>query len=250
MLHELNTIGIALSAEKDYNHLLELILVKAMDMTNADGGTFYLKCDEDKLEFIILHNRSLKLHRGGTSGKPIEYQPIPLRDSDGKPNDKMVVTWVGLNKKTANIVNAYTVSEFDFSGTRSFDKKMNYHSISFLTVPMINHENELIGVLQLINAMDENTDSIVPFTHMDQRLIESLASQAAVILNNQNLLKAEKELFNSFIRLIAAAIDEKSPYTAEHCRRVPLLVNMLADAVCSINKGPFKDFSMDRGGKI
>ena len=135
-------------------------------------------------------------------------------------------------------------SDLDFSGTRNFDKKTGYRSKSFLTVPMKNHENEIIGVLQLINAADPRTGEIVPFSSSDQRLAESLASQAAIALTNRLLINHLEYLFESFINLINAAIDDKSPYTAGHCERVPLLTMMLAEAVNNCKVGPLRDFSM------
>ena len=244
LLRELNEIGIALSAEKDHARLLELILVKAMEITNADGGTLYTCTDDQHLKFEILHNHSLKIHKGGISGEEISFTPIALYDDEGKPNNYMVAACAVVNGKTVNIPDAYASEEFDFSGTRSFDNKMGYRSTSFLTVPMTNHENDIIGVLQLINAMEKGTNKIIPFSALDQQVVESLASQAAVTITNKALIDAQRNLFDSFIQLIADAIDEKSPYTAGHCRRVPVLTNMLAKAVNNIDKGPLKDFSM------
>ncbi|GJM05073.1 MAG: HD family phosphohydrolase [marine bacterium B5-7] len=244
LLRELNEIGIALSAEKDHDRLLELILVKAMEITNADGGTLYTRTDDQRLNFEILHNRSLNIHKGGTSGEEISFYPIALYDDEGKPNTHMVAANAVISGKTVNIPDAYDSEEFDFSGTRSFDNKMGYRSTSFLTVPMTNHENENIGVLQLINAVDIDSKKIIPFSLLEQQLVESLSSQAAVTITNKALIDAQKNLFDSFIQLIADAIDEKSPYTAGHCRRVPVLTNMLADAVNKIDRGPLKDFNM------
>lgn len=244
LLRELNEIGIALSAEKDHDRLLELILVKAMEITNADGGTLYTRSDDQRLNFEILHNRSLNIHKGGTSGEEISFYPIALYDDEGKPNTHMVAANAVISNKTVNIPDAYHSEEFDFSGTRNFDNKMGYRSTSFLTVPMTNHENENIGVLQLINAMEPDSNKIIPFSLLEQQLVESLSSQAAVTITNRALIDAQKNLFDSFIQLIADAIDEKSPYTAGHCRRVPVLTNMLADAVNKIDRGPLKDFSM------
>lgn len=241
LLRELNKIGIALSAEKDHDRLLELILVKAIEITNADGGTLYSRTDDDRLKFEILHNRSLNIHKGGTSGEEITFYPIALYDDEGNANDHMVAACAVISGETVNIPDAYASEEFDFSGTRSFDNKTGYRSISFLTVPMTNHENDIIGVLQLINAIDQTTNEVVPFSVLDQQLVESLASQAAVTITNKTLINAQKNLFDSFIQLIADAIDEKSPYTAGHCRRVPVLTNMLALAVNKIDKGPLKD---------
>lgn len=244
LLRELNKIGIALSAEKDHDRLLELILVKAMELTNADGGTLYSRTDDNHLKFEILHNRSLDIHKGGTSGEEITFYPISLYDDEGNPNDHMVAACAVTRAQTVNIPDAYTNEEFDFSGTRSFDNKTGYRSTSFLTVPMTNHENDIIGVLQLINAIDKDTEKVISFSSLDQQLVESLASQAAVTITNKNLIDAQKNLFDSFIQLIADAIDEKSPYTAGHCRRVPVLTNMLALAVNKIDRGPLKDFKL------
>jgi HD-GYP domain-containing protein (c-di-GMP phosphodiesterase class II) len=244
LLRELNKIGIALSAEKDHARLLELILVKAMEITNADGGTLYSRTDDQHLKFEILHNRSLDIHKGGTSGEEITFYPIALYDDEGKPNNHMVAASAVIGGETVNIPDAYASEEFDFSGTRSFDNKTGYRSTSFLTVPMTNHENDIIGVLQLINAIDPVTKEVIPFSDLDQQLVESLASQAAVTITNKNLIDAQKNLFDSFIQLIADAIDEKSPYTAGHCRRVPVLTNMLAMAVNKVDKGPLKDFKL------
>ncbi len=145
---------------------------------------------------------------------------------------------------TVNIADAYTADGFDFTGTRNFDKKTGYRSKSFLTVPMANHENEIIGVLQLINAQDPKTGEIVPFSPSNQRLAESLASQAAIALTNRMLINQLENLFESFINLINSAIDEKSPYTGGHCQRVPALTMMLAEAVNETSSGPLSDFQM------
>lgn len=245
LLRELNEIGIALSAEKDHDRLLELILVKAMGITNSDGGTLYVCTNEKSLKFEILHNHSLALHKGGTSGEEILLPPISLYDDEGNANNKMVAAYAVNSEQTVNIEDAYENEDFDFSGTRNFDKKMGYRSTSFLTVPMTNHEHDIIGVLQLINTIDKNTKKIISFSALDQQLIESLASQAAVTITNKTLINAQKNLFDSFIQLIATAIDEKSPYTAKHCRRVPVITGMLADATNKIDRGPLKDFSMN-----
>ncbi len=245
LLKELSDIGVALSAEKDHERLMEMILLRAMDITNADGGTLYLMDETNKeLMFEIMHNHSLKLHQGGKSSKPIQFYPIPLYDEDEKPNYVNVAACVALNSEVLNIKDAYEDEQFDFSGTRKFDSKMSYRSQSFLTVPLCKDKDEVIGVLQLINAIDRKTNMVKEFSVLDQQLVGSLASQAAVAITNKNLLESQKNLFDAFIKLIAVAIDEKSPHTGEHCLRVPVITNMLARAVCDIDKGPFKDFNM------
>jgi len=249
LLKELTDIGVLLSAEKDHNRLLELILRKAMALTNADGGTLYTRADENHLEFEIMITESLKIYTGGASGRSIEFYPIALYDRDNNPNTHMVASWAVLKGETVNIEDAYTDKQFDFSGTREFDKKTGYRSKSFLTVPMTNHENENIGVLQLLNAINPESGAICAFSSLDQQVVESLASQAAVTVTNRSLIDAQKNLFDAMIQLIANAIDEKSAYTGGHCRRVPALTNMIADAACRIDHGPLKDFHMDEDDK-
>lgn len=243
-LERLNAIGIALSVEKDNNRLLEMILLGAKEITNADGGTLYTVTDDDHLKFEIMSNKTLNIAMGGTTGKDIPFLPLPLYLEDGSPNLTTVAAYATLNDKTVNIANAYEAQDFDFSGTRKFDEKTGYHSQSFLTIPMKNHESEVIGVLQLINAIDVDTNQIIPFSAANQSLVESLASQAAVAMTNHNLIEGLKGLFEAFIELIAEAIDQKSPYTGGHCKRVPELTMMLAQAAINTKTGPLKDFNL------
>lgn len=244
-LKELNEIGIALSKQRDINSLLETILEAAKRITYADAGTLYLhEVDTKVLRFEILRNDSLDIAMGGTSGVPITFYPIHLYDEHGEPNHAMVVSHSALTGETVNIPDAYTAEGYDFSGTQKFDSKTGYRSQSFLAVPMRNHEDEVIGVLQLINTHDHEGGEIVPFSVDDQQLLESLASQAAIALTNRRLIAQMEELFESFIKLINTALDDKSAYTGGHCERVPVLTMMLADAVNRTKVGPLKDFVM------
>ncbi len=244
-LKELNEIGIALSQPLDINSLLETILEAAKRITNADAGTLYLHENTEKvLRFKILRNDSLNIKMGGVSGEPITYYPIHLYLENGEPNHAMVVSHSALSGETVNIPDAYEAEGYDFSGTQKFDRKTGYRSQSFLAVPMRNHEGEVIGVLQLINAKSREDGSIVPFSVDDQQLLESLASQAAIALTNRRLIEQMQELFESFIKLINTALDDKSEYTGGHCKRVPELTMMLAEAVNRTKVGPLKDFVM------
>jgi len=242
-LEQLNAIGASLSAERDIDRLLEAILTAAKTITRADGGTLYRVTEERTLRFEIVRTSSLRYYLGGTTGHPVPFYPIQLY-KDGKPNQSMVAAYAALTGKTVNIADAYTADGFDFSGTRAFDTKTGYRSKSFLTVPMRNHDNETIGVLQLINALEPSSGAIVPFSPSDQRLAESLASQAAIALTNRMLINQLEQLFESFINLINSAIDEKSPYTGGHCQRVPVLTMLLAEAVSETKDGPLRDFHM------
>ncbi|MDB6094089.1 MAG: hypothetical protein JWM32_1651 [Verrucomicrobia bacterium] len=246
-LAELNDVGIALSQEKNIDRLLETILVAAMKITHADGGTLYRRpaTNKNTLNFEIVRTDSLKIALGGTTGKDVPFEPISLLDSSGRENTSTVAAYAVLKDQTVSVADAYRGDEgFDFSGTKIFDKRNGYRSQSFLAVPMKNHEGEIIGVLQLINARNRASGKIHPFSATDQRLAESLASQAAVALTNRLLMVQLEDLFESFIKLINRAIDDKSAYTGGHCLRVPALTMMLAEAVHNASKGPLVGWSL------
>ncbi len=245
-LEQLNTIGTALSKERDINRLLESILIAAKTITHADGGTLYrVTPNGQELQFEILRTDSLHVAMGGTSGKPINFPNLPLKDANGQANDSLVAAYTAIHNETVNIADAYTEPNFDFSGTRRFDERNGYRSQSFLAVPMKDHEGDVIGVLQLINAIDAETGTVVHFSAADQSLAESLASQAAIAITNRKLMVQLETLFESFISLINLAIDEKSHYTGGHCQRVPALTMMLAEAVNATQDGPLASFAMD-----
>ncbi|TXH90652.1 MAG: GAF domain-containing protein [Rhodoferax sp.] len=244
-LDQLNEIGVSLSRERDINRLLENILVAAKDITHADGGTLYRVTEDGKaLRFEIMRTQSLGIAKGGTASEGIDLPTLPLHLADGKPNDSLVAAYAAIHHQTVNIADAYTEPNFDFSGTKQFDQRTGYHSQSFLAVPMKNHEGELIGVLQLINAIDPATGKVVPFHQADQSLAESLASQAAIAITNRDLVIQLETLFEAFIGLINLAVDEKSQHTGGHCQRVPELTLMIADAVNAAQDGPMATFRM------
>jgi len=238
-ISNMSAIGLALSKEKDMDKLLEMILLEAKRISNSDGGTLYMMTDDQRLKFSIMITDSLNIHMGGTSGKEIPFYPVKLYMDDGQPNKTMIAANAGLTGDTINIPDAYKAKGFDFAGTKAFDEKTGYRSKSFLTVPLKNHEDEIIGVLQLLNAQDIKTKKVIPFSDSVQKSVEALSSQAAVAITNKNLIKDLEVLFESFIKLIASAIDAKSPYTGGHCSRVPEITMMLAESVNEINDGPF-----------
>ncbi|WP_265947848.1 HD family phosphohydrolase [Dechloromonas sp. A34] len=246
-LEQLNDIGASLSNERNLALLLEKILLAAKAITRADGGTLYLLSeDRQHLHFEIVRTDSLNIAFGGSSGQPTsgKFSDLPLYKVDGLPNTSLVAGHAALTGHTVNIADAYMAEGFDFSGTRQFDERTGYRSQSFLTVPMRNHEGEIIGVLQLINALCPASGKVVEFSPADQRLAESLASQAAIALTNRLLVQQLEALFESFITMINLAIDEKSPYTGGHCQRVPELTMMLADAVDAADSGPLTNFRL------
>lgn len=240
-------VGLSLTSERDHDRLIEKILLAAKQFCRADGGTIYLATDDDHLEFAIMRNDSMGTALGGTTGKPLDQIPrVPLKDPEtGLPNERNIAAYAANTRRSVNIEDAYEAESFDFSGTKEFDRRNGYRSQSFLTIPMLNNAGRMIGVLQLINAQDPDTGEIIPFDAHLQRIVEALASQAAVALDNQQLLAAQRKLMESFIQLIAEAIDAKSPYTGGHCERVPIITEMLTEAACRVDDGPFADFELD-----
>jgi HD-GYP domain-containing protein (c-di-GMP phosphodiesterase class II) len=244
-LERLIQIGIALSAEKSHKALLQKIITEAMHFTNADGGSLYLTTPNETLKFVVVQNKSLNIYMQEEDCEAANFRPIPLFDSETKkPNHQNVVSHAVLEKKTINIRDAYHDKAFDFSGTKVFDARTGYHSQSFLTIPMLDFNGQVVGALQLINAIDIDSGKIISFPKEIIPLIEALASQAAVAISNQILLQEQKDLFMSFVKVLSDALDSKSPYTGGHCRRVPILAHMLAEQVCNTKEGVFADFSL------
>lgn len=251
LLQQLIDIGIQVSSESDTTKLLEQILVGAKTMTNADAGTIYSVTNsiasQPSLKFEMVLNDSLNLKLGGTTGQPITFANIPLT-VDGTPNLTALVALAANRNQVVNIDDAYCVTRYDMTGARNMDSATGYHTQSVLTVPMTNHEGELSGVMQLLNAQDAQ-GQVIPFSSQAEELIRTLASLAAVSISNRQLIDGMSDLLESITHLMAKAIDEKSPFTAGHCRRVPELTMMLADAAIAIDHGPLADFTMDEADR-
>ncbi|SFU77032.1 HD family phosphohydrolase [Pseudoduganella namucuonensis] len=245
-LDQLTELSVALGASHDTAELLERILMVAKGMTNADGGTLYRPSEDGRsLCFHISVNDTLGIRQGGAHGDKIDIPAVPLFDAHGDKNLASVAAYSANFRLSVNIEDVYQADVFNFSGMRSFDQQRGYHSQSFLTVPMNDHEGELVGVLQLINAKDPLTGAIRAFSPTDQRFIEALAAQAGVAITNQRLIQQLEELLEALVNLINIGIDEKSPYTGRHCQFVPELTMMLAEAVHNTETGPLADFRMD-----
>lgn len=248
LVERLTDIGVALSAQRDVDHLLETILVEAQSMAHADGGTLYIRNAQDALDFAIMRNHTLGIAHGGSTGLKPPLPPLPLHV--GKtPNYAALAAFAVLTGQPVAIDDVYSAEGFDFEGAKAFDMQHHYRTQSVLAIPMMNHKKEVLGCLQLVNARDAATGAVIPFSTRMQRLILSLASQAAIILDNKTLIQEQKDLLEAFIKMIAQAIDAKSPYTGAHCERVPTLTTMLANAACEAREGPFKLFSLSEEEK-
>ena len=225
-------IGIAISAELNLDVLLETIVHHARELTRADASTLYM-LQNDMLHFKIVQNSSMGVFEGGT-GKYINLPPVPLEKSN-------VSAYAAITRKTVNIADVYESEEFDFTGPRKYDAKTGYRTKSMLVVPMEDHEGGLIGVLQLINALHPETGKVIAFPDGIVDIVRALASQAAVAILNANLVQETKDLFESLIRVLAVAVDAKSPYTGNHVQRVAEFTMWLARAVNDAEEGPLAD---------
>lgn len=236
---QLVEIGTALTAERRTGRLLERIVEKACELTGSDGGTIYLvDCAKTHLSFAIVQNRTLGISMGGSSGK-IPWSAVPLFNGDGSPNERNVSAYAALNEQVINIPDVYQAEGFDFEGTRKYDRQAGYRSKSMLVVPLHDHERELIGVLQLVNAMDPVTGELIPFSVENQKICESLASLAGTALIQTRLINDLDKLLQAFIRSIGMAIDEKSAVTSGHVRRVTELTTRIAKALNEETEGVY-----------
>jgi len=239
-IKKMSDIGRALSGVQDLNTLLEMIVDQARNFTNADAGTLYI-VENNTLRFQIVQNDSLKIRMGGKSGETIPFPPVELKETN-------VSAFVALKGISVNIPDVYDTELFDFTGPKKFDQSTGYRSKSMLVVPMRNHENDVIGVLQLLNATNPISNEVIAFSQDYENLSESLASQAAVSITNAKLITNMTELFEAFVKVMATAIDEKSPVTGGHIRRVAELTLTMAEVIHDLDEGHFKDktFSPDQ----
>lgn len=234
-LRRLNEIGVALSSvQHNLNALLEQILKEARRFTRAEAGTLYLAKDEH-LTFEIIQNDKLQIFVGGSYGKA-DIPPVAL-------NKESVSGYVAVTGETLNIADVYAEEGHQFEGPRNYDRMTGYHTQSMLVVPMRDHEDQVIGVLQLLNSHSPETGEPAAFSAADVALIESLTSQAAVAINNVRLIAETEALFESFVQVMATAIDERSPYTGGHIRRVAELTMIMAHAINASESGYFADIA-------
>ena len=246
-LHELNNIGVALSAERDINKLLELILAKSREITAADAGSLYLvkrgkehdASADDQLSFELTQNHSVSV--------PFEKRSVPL-------NETSISGYAALTGAIVNVADAYHLpAGTPYKISRSFDEKSGYRTKSMLVVPMRDHDQKVIGVIQLINKKRDPKivlrpvslveETVIPFTSVDEELASSLASQAAVAFENTKLIQDIRHLFQSFVKASVTAIESRDPTTSGHSGRVATLTVGLAETLDSIDHGPFREVS-------
>lgn len=231
-LENLIQTGLELGREHDRMALLTKILLSGKAMLNADAGTLYMVTEHKTLRFALR-----------TRGDDLPYPEIQLYDENGAPVERYVASWCALHNEPVMLADIYSETEFDVSGAKQVDAETGYRTVSMLNVPLSPHDGEVIGVLQFLNAMDPVTGAIIPFPPEMLRFINALATQAAVALENHQLIESQNNLFEAIVTLLAGAIDAKSSHTGGHCARVPDLGIMLAEAACAVKEGPLADFN-------
>lgn len=238
-IKKLSEIGRAMSSVTDINVLLEMIVDLARNFTNADAGVLYI-LEDQCLRYEIVQNDSLNIRMGGKDGETIPFPPIEL-------NETNISAFAALNGISVNIPDVYDTALFDFTDPKNFDRATGYRTKSMLVVLLRNHENDVIGVLQLLNAKDQDTGEVKSFSADYEDLIEGLASQAAIAISKINLISDMEKLFEAFVKVMATAIDEKSPNTGGHIRRVANLTLTMAETIHQKKDGTFKEvfFSED-----
>ena len=236
---ELNRIGIALSAEKDIGRLQSFILTTMRQLTHADGASLWLKMDVDgtpKLFLASSQNHSIDKNTYSAFTVPVD--------------ERSVVGYTVSIGKSQIYEDAYNPPPGKPVGGKSFDAQFGYRTKSMLTVPMRDYNNEVVGAVQLINAKRRyesrltlaNVDSeVVSFQPDDVEMIESIASQAAVAIDNKSLLDSIQALFDGFVQASVTAIEQRDPSTAGHSGRVEALTTRLARAVTDIDTGKYRD---------
>lgn len=218
------------SSQLDKDKLFEMILTLTRDLTHCEAGTLYiLSKDKKYLDFKIIQNIPLNIQMGYKKEK-INWDSLPLYLEDGKENKKMVAVVSALEKKIVNIPDVYSCDDYNFEGTKKFDSITGYRSESMLVIPLINHEEDIIGVLQLINKT-KISNKIIAFNKEDENILKALASQAAMALTNSQLISSLEEFLNAYVSTIAQAIDAKSKHTRNHIGKVAKISKMLAEAI-------------------
>jgi len=224
--------GLLMARTHDRTSLLRHTLFEGQRLIACDAASVYLVTPQNTLRFAIR-----------TRDDALAQEEIPLYDPDsGAPDAHYVSTWCALHQQSILVDDVASETRFDLSGTRRFDAHSGYRTVSLLTVPMAARKGEVLGVLQFINKLDPATGRVIPFPSELVPLVEALAAQAAVALDNLGLLDERRASMESLIRTIATAIDAKSPYTARHSERVPELALMLAEAAHAEAHGALATF--------
>lgn len=224
-------IGIGLIGIKDWNLLLKKIVQEAISITHADGGTLYLSRDS-YLEHRIMQNTSLGIDKGAND-EVIQFAPLEICMSN-------IAAYSAIKCEVVNIKNVYDSGLFDFSGPRKFDHDTGYKTKSMLVFPLMNRRSKVVGVLQLVNALDDHGE-VVSFDKGIENVVLSMASQAGIAIENMQYMEEIRNLFESFVKVIAKTIDERTPYNSQHSENLSIHLQSFARYLNTCVEGPFKD---------
>ena len=243
-LETLNNIGVALSTERNTDALLELILSKSREITSADAGSLYLVEENKGIKHLVF-----KLTQN-------DSHSVPFRQFTMAIDTTSISGYAASTGQILNIKDAYRIRNLPFKLNRDFDKKFGYRTKSMMVIPMKNQKDEVIGVLQLINSKKHFgvkltspkivREEVGPFSKQSQDLASSLASQAAVTLENNLLYRDIEKLFEGFVKASVTAIESRDPTTFGHSERVAKLTVALAETVDRLDAGPYKDIRFTR----
>ena len=229
MFQRIMDINLELASELDKDKLFDMILTLTRELTHSDAGTLYIKSKDKKyLDFTVVQNKSLNIFMGGTKGE-ITWNSLPLYLENGEENKSMVAVVSAVENKIINIPDVYIDENYNFEGTKKFDASTGYRSKSMLVIPLINHEKDVIGVLQLINKIQD--DEIASYNENDERIIKALSAQAAMALTNSQLILSLEEFLDAYVSTIASAIDAKSKHTLNHITKISKLAPLIARAI-------------------
>jgi HD-GYP domain-containing protein (c-di-GMP phosphodiesterase class II) len=246
--------GVSFTREHDVSNILDITLNTARNLTNADGGTIYMldeifsgnpidpgEISSRTLKFVALQNETMNTN---LKGDDIDLMPpVPL-EVDGQPNLANVSAYCANTRDMLNFDDVYDAEGFDFTGTRRYDEANGYRSQSMLVIPLEDHENNIIGVLQLINRRGEG-NVISVFNSEDIDLVQSVSFPAASAITTQRLISEQVTLFNAFVTVLAEGLGEKSPHTYNHIRRVAALGEAISGSLNSWGEGIYADFGFD-----
>lgn len=243
ILSELLELNNSMLSGKDYNLVIKEILDFAQNLCKADGCFLYSVNTEDFMSLEFSRINTVGLNKIGSDNLTL-YPSVFVPDLKNK-KVKSLAERAAFNHEIINIPNVYAETDCDNSIFKEIDNEYNYMPVSCLSLPVVNRNDEIMCVLQFVNAKD-NSGKIIAFTPDIQRTLQAIASLLGLMVENRRLKGAYNQLLESFIEVLARAIDAKSPYTGAHCQRVPVIARMLATAAVQQNSGPLKNFEMSR----
>lgn len=240
---EIININNLIFKEKDFDTVLSKIVDYILEKSKADGTFLYIVNDEGYLNLEICRIKSLQINKNGSDNitlYPTSYLP------DLKNAKKISIAEASaLHKEIINYANVATATDYNTNITKFFEKENNYTIVSCLALPIINRKGQINAVIQFINEQDNN-GKIITFTQNKQNYLQNLCNLLGIALENHQLRSSYNQLLESFIEVLARAIDAKSPYTGAHCQRVPVIARMLTTAAVQETTGPLKNFDMSR----